>query len=209
MVVDPSDRLATSDILGDFSGTSLGGWVVNNAASSSVGGGALTVTSQNGTSNATQIDLTNIANGPDLDFGYFDYLQIRIQLPANYSKDVTFSFGTSTHTGFASDRVFTLPAGNLAKDGLMHAYRLDLGLVVWWRDNLHDLRIQPLGTTGANETASIAYVEVGDLPNDTYALNTDVNFDTANGVSLATANMQPQSISPCGGIPTTILADIR
>ncbi len=182
---DPADRLSSSRVLGDWNGDTLDGWTVNNAASSSVAAGVLTVTSQNGTSNAAQIDLRNISSGPNLDFGYFDFLQIRLQVPANFNQDVSFSFGTSTHTGFASDRVFTIQAANLAADGAMHTYRLDLGLVIWWRDNLNDLRIQPLGTMGANETASIDYVEVGDIPNDVLGLNTDLNF--ATGVTLATA----------------------
>ncbi len=67
----------------------------------------------------------------------------------------------------------------------MHVYRLDLGLVVWWRDTLTDFRVQPLGTTGANETASIDYVEVGDVPGDVLGLNTNLNY--APGVTSATA----------------------
>src|SRR5262245_43007219 len=58
VTLDPVDRLATSRILGEWATDgNFDGWIVNNAASSSVAGGTLTVTSQNGTSNATQIDL--------------------------------------------------------------------------------------------------------------------------------------------------------
>ena len=184
ITLDPSTRLATSDVLGEWNGSTQDGWTVNNAASTTVANGSITVTSQNGTANPTQLDLTNIAGGPDLDFGYFDYLQIRLQLPANYNKDLMFEFGTTTHPGFSTDREFIVQAANLAKDGAAHTYRLDLGLVVWWRDTLHDLRVQPLGTTGANETASIDYVEVGDLPGDVLQLNTDLNY--APGVTSAT-----------------------
>ena len=185
VTLDPSTRLATSDVLGEWNGATQDGWTVNNAASTTVANGSITVTSQNGTANPAQLDLTNIAGGPDLDFGYFDYLQIRLQLPANYNKDLMFEFGTTTHPGLSTDREFIVQAANLAKDGAVHTYRLDLGLVIWWRDTLHDLRVQPLGTTGANETASIDYVEVGDLPGDVLQLNTDLNY--APGVTSATA----------------------
>jgi carbonic anhydrase/acetyltransferase-like protein (isoleucine patch superfamily) len=185
VVLDPPTRLMNSRVLGEWNGTGLDGWSVSNAASSSVAGGVLTVTSQSNTSNPVRIDLTALSAGPDLNFGYFDYLQLRMQLPAGCDKDVTFSFGTSTRTGFASDRVFSIPAADLAKDGLWHTYRLDLGLVVWWRDTLRDLRIQPLGTTGAGETVAIDYVEVGDLPGDVLLVNTNLNY--APGVTAATA----------------------
>src|SRR5262249_23177208 len=113
------------------------------------------------------------------------FLQVRMQLPVGFNRDVTFSFGTTTRTGFAADRTFTLPAANIAKDGAMHEYRLDLGLVVFWRDTLRDLRIQPLGTIGASETVAIDYIEVGDLPGDVLGLNTNLNY--APGVTAATA----------------------
>ncbi|HEY7091492.1 MAG TPA: LamG-like jellyroll fold domain-containing protein [Tepidisphaeraceae bacterium] len=185
VVLDPPDRLATSRVLGAWDGATTDGWLVNNAQSSNVAGGTISLTSQNGTTNPLQIDLRNIASGPDLNFGYFDYLQLAMQFPANFNKDVTFQFGTSTHGGFASDRTFTITASQIAKDGAMHSYRLDLGLVVWWRDSLLDLRVQPLGTSGANETVAIDYVEVGDQPGDTLLLNTNLNY--ATGVTAATA----------------------
>ena len=149
--VDPADglRLAAADVLGEWSTAgNYDNWAVANAASSSVSGGLLTVTSQN-SANAVQISLTKISGGPSLDYGYFSYLQTRIQLPANFNQDLTISFGTSTHTGFSSDRQFTIPAAEAAKDGLFHVYRLDLGLQVWWKDTLNDLRLQFLGSTGA------------------------------------------------------------
>ena len=73
----------------------------------------------------------------------------------------------------------------MATDGNFHTYRLDLGLVVWWRDTLTDLRIQPLGTTGAGETASIDYVEAGDMPGDVLTVYT-TNLNMAPGVTAAT-----------------------
>ncbi len=103
-------------------------------------------------------------------------------MPANFNQDLTISFGTSTHTGFSSDRQFTIPAAEAAKDGLFHVYRLDLGLQVWWKDTLNDLRLQPLGSTGAAQTASIDYVEVGDVPNDVLSVYS-TNLNMAPGVT--------------------------
>jgi len=187
LTLDPANRLMNARVLGEWNTDGNSDlWQTNNVSSWTVSGGNLTLTSQNGTANPAQVDLRNIASGPNLDYAFFDYLQLRLQLPANYNKDLTFSFGTSTRTGFASDRVFTIPAASLATDGAFHTYRLDLGLVVWWRDNLNDLRIQPLGTTGANETATFDYVEVGDLPGDVLGLHTTLNF--APAVTIATAH---------------------
>ena len=194
VVVDPTDgqRPMNSKIYGEWSTAgNYDGWTVANAASSGVAGGILTVTSQSGTSNAVQVSLTNISNGAYLDYGYFDYLQIRLRLPVNYNKDVTFAFGTTVNPGFsinpgtASDRSFVIPTAQIAKDGNYHIYRIDLGLVIWWRDTLRDLQIRPLGTTGAGETVNIDYIEVGDMPNDVLtAYTTDLNM--ASGVTAST-----------------------
>ena len=106
VVVDPADGLRLVEqatVHGEWNTAgNFESWTVANAASSSVAGGSLTVTSQSGTSNPVQINLQSIASGPYLDYGYFDYLQIRLQVPINFNKDITFSFGTSTHTGFLS-----------------------------------------------------------------------------------------------------------
>ena len=49
-------------------------------------------------------------------------------------------------------------------DGQFHTYRADLGLVVHWRNDLNDLRLQPFGTTPTTgEELSIDYIEVGDV----------------------------------------------
>jgi autotransporter-associated beta strand protein len=183
--VDPASRLMNAIVLGEWNGATLDGWTVANAASSSVADGSLTVTSPSSSANPVQIDLRSISGGPYLDYGYFDYLQIRLRLPVGFDKDVTFSFGTTTKSGFADDRTFSIPGDQLVTDGQWHTYRLDLGLVVWWRDTLRDLRIQPLGDTGAGETVSIDYVEVGDLPGDVLtAYTADLNM--APGVTGST-----------------------
>src|SRR5262245_3445655 len=85
VTLDPADRLTTSNVLGEWSGTTQDGWVVNNSPNTIVAGGTITVSSANGTSGPTQLDLTNIAAGANLNLGYFDYLQFRMQLPASFN----------------------------------------------------------------------------------------------------------------------------
>jgi len=186
-VVDPADgeRLAHPVALGDWDTAGHSdGWTVTNSSRSAVSRGVLTATAL-ATGAALQIARQNIADGPDLDHGYFDFLQARLRLPAGFAKDVIFQFGTDTHPGFAADRSFTIPANRVAADGQWHTYRLDVGLEVWWRDTLHDLRIQPVGGLSAGETVQVDYVEVGDLPGDTLtAYTTDLNM--APGVTEAT-----------------------
>lgn len=186
-VVDPVDglRLTSPVVLGEWS--SSGGyetWTVANAAGSAVNDGVLTVIAT-AAGAPVQIARQNVDAGPDLDGGYFDYLQTRLKVPAGFAKDVIFSFGTDTRPGFAADRSFTIPSAQVAADGEWHTYRVDVGLEVWWRDTLNDLRIQPAGGLSAGEAVQVDYVEVGDLPGDTltpYA----AGLNMAPGVTEAT-----------------------
>ncbi len=133
------------------------GWTATNTANLTIAGGVLAADDNSTTANAT-LSLAALSGGPDLDLGFNDYFQIRMKLPSGSSGDVQFEFGTSVKTGFASDRVFTIPAADALRDGQFHTYRIDVGLVVWWRDSLRDLRITPIiNGTGHFE---IDYVEV-------------------------------------------------
>ncbi len=191
-VIDPGNRLV--DNSGDPAGQNpfrpgtwnndgnLDGWTTNNLTDIDVSGGSLTAT---GSANSPYIQLMNMSNGPDLDFGYFDFLQFRMKLPAGFNDDIKFYFGTSTQNGIdtGGDRTFSFPAEIVPDDGDWHTYRIDLGLVVWWRDTLDDIRIYPLGDSGNAQTFSIDYVEFGDLEGDVLLLNTNLNF--TNGETLA------------------------
>ena len=126
----------TAGNLEGWSGSSINGLVVANGTISGTGSAA-----------SPYIQKTAISNGPDLDLGFFDYLQIRLQVPASFNDDILFSFGTAVNPGLASNRVFRLSAAQVAKDGNWHTYRLDLGLVVWWRDTLRDLKSSRWATT--------------------------------------------------------------
>jgi hypothetical protein len=185
VTVDPTDRLSGSRVLGAWDAGTLDGWTVANAESSDVADGAITITSAASGVAQPQLDLRNIVSGPDLNFAYFDYLQLRVNVPAGFDRDLQFSFGTSTNPAFLATREFEIPASNLIADGQFHTYRADLGLVVYWRDALKDFRLQPFGTTvTTGESIAIDYVEVGDIPGDVLQFNTNINY--AAGVTAAT-----------------------
>jgi hypothetical protein len=174
VAIDPSDRLSGAAVLGEWATNgNFDGWTGTNVTVSTAAGGVLAVDGNSTTADAS-VSRTAIAGGPDLDLGFNDYLQIRLKVPASYTGDVKFEYGTTTNTGFAATRQFVLPAATIIKDGTFHTYRLDLGLEVFWRDTLCDFRITPLlATTGHFE---IDYVEVGDVAGTAPALNLGTNF---------------------------------
>ena len=173
VAVDPADRLAGT-VLGEWATDgNADGWAGTNVTGLAAAGGWLTGDDTSTTADAS-VSRTAIAGGPDLDLGFNDYLQLRLKLPASYTGDVKIEYGTTTNTGFAATRQFVLPAASIIKDVAFHTYRLDMGLEVFWRDTLRDLRITPvLAGTGHFE---IDYVEVGDVAGTAPALNTATNF---------------------------------
>jgi carbonic anhydrase/acetyltransferase-like protein (isoleucine patch superfamily) len=172
--VDPPDRLSGSAVLGEWTvDGDLQSWTGTNAAGLTALGGVMSADSNSASADAT-VELPAIGGGPDLDLGYNDYLQIRIKLPSGYTGDVMIKYGTTINPGFSATRQFVLPAASVIRDGAFHTYRLDLGLEVFWRDTLRDIRITPLiGSTGHFE---IDYVEVGDVAGTAPSLNVDTNF---------------------------------
>jgi hypothetical protein len=181
--LDPADRLMNKTVFGEWATPgNLDGWSGTNISGLTSTGGYITGT---GTASDPNIRKTGMS-APDLDFGYNDYLQIRIKVPASFDDDIIFQFGTSLHTGFSTSREFRIPDANIPKDGNWHSYRLDLGLVVWWRDTFRDMKIQPLGNSGNGQTFYIDYVEVGDYPGDVLSVNTNLNF--ADGENLGSCS---------------------
>ncbi|MFN7562244.1 MAG: LamG-like jellyroll fold domain-containing protein [Prosthecobacter sp.] len=174
VAVDPVDRLAGATVLGEWATDGAAeGWTGTNVTGLAAVGGSL-VGNDNSTTADASVSRTAIVGGPDLDLGFNDYLQLRLKLPASYLGDVRIEFGTSVNTGFASTRRFVLPTASIIKDGAFHTYRLDMGLEVFWRDTLRDMRVTPLlAGTGQFE---IDYVEVGDVAGTAPALNLDTNF---------------------------------
>ncbi|MEX1048913.1 MAG: LamG-like jellyroll fold domain-containing protein, partial [Akkermansiaceae bacterium] len=173
VAIDPPGRL-TGTVLGEWNADgNLENWSGTDGTNLAASGGVLTGSDTAPATDAA-MTLAPLAGGPDLDFGFVDFLQIRIKLPAAYTGDVRFDYGTSTRNGFNSARRFVIPSASIIKDGQFHTYRLDLGLEVFWRDALRDLRLTPiLGGTGAFE---IDYIEVGDIAGTAPALNLATNF---------------------------------
>jgi len=138
-------------------------WTTSGVTGGTVSGGLFSGTSS---STAPQITRTGISGGPDLDLAYNDYLDIRLQVPATFTGDIKINYGvtsagvTASKTGFAADRIVTIPNATIAKDGALHTYRVDMSLVPWWRGTLSDLRLD-IGTASGVAFA-LDFVRVGD-----------------------------------------------
>lgn len=182
--VDPADRLTGSTLLGEWATDGVvDGWSGTNVTSLVAAGGFLSGSAASITL-GTSISRGSLVNGPDLDLGFNDYLQIRLKLPASYVGDVKIEYGTSVNPGFAATRQFVIPAVSIVKDGAFHTYRLELGLEVFWRDALRDLRLTPL--VAAIGDFQIDYVEIGDVAGTAPTLNTVTNFKA--GLTAANTN---------------------
>jgi len=158
----------------------LEGWAASQT-SAGVSGGLLS-----GTASGTDasVSRSNFGSGPDLDLGWNDFVELRIQVPATYTNNIQIFYGTTYTPGFDGSRVLTIPASMVAKDGLMHTYRIDAGLEPQWRSTLRDLRIDPVDGTGSSGMAwAIDYLRVGDEPN-AVVYNAIVTYEMpANGGS--------------------------
>ncbi|MES2924632.1 MAG: LamG-like jellyroll fold domain-containing protein [Verrucomicrobiota bacterium] len=140
----------------------LEGWAVSQTTGSVAGG------SLSGTTTGTNptVSRSNFAGGPDLDLGWNDYLEVRMQVPASYTGAIQISYGTTYDNGFDASRVLTIPTSLIPKDGAFHSYRIEMGLVPLWRSTLRDLRIEPVDGAGSTGMAfAIDYLRVGDEPN--------------------------------------------
>ena len=136
------------------------GWTAVNATAS-VSGGTISATA---TAAGPSLRLSALSGGSDLDLGFNDFLDLRIRVPASYAGPIQIYYGTTSTTGFAGTRVITIPASRIPKDGAFHLYRVELGLEVYWRSTLRDLRVDLSGTSSAGATMDIDYLRVGDDP---------------------------------------------
>jgi len=166
------EALSAAPVVWDWTSGDLLGWSGSGISGLTATGGAVTGT---GTTASPYMEIAGIS-GPDLDFGFYDYLQLRLRLPNGFSGEVILRFGTSTEGGVTSaDREFRIPNARLINDGGWHTYRLDLGLIPRYRDQLTDLRVYPLGNQGSGATFEIDYIEIGDRPGDFLWVNTNVS----------------------------------
>ena len=166
----PSGVTVDVDPAGPLAGTWAAEWNTDGAreswagvnTSASVSGGVLS-----GVTSTTdgRVERTVNASGPELDFGFNDFLEFRLQVPAGYAGVVQIFYGTTLTTGFAATRQIDIPASLIPKDGAFHTYRLNLGLEVYWRGTLRDLRIDPVDGAGTSGMSfALDYVRVGDEP---------------------------------------------
>ena len=108
VAVDPPDRLAHAAVLGDWpTAGDLQGWVARGARAEAAEG-VVTVTA-NDAADAI-LEVASLANGPDLDLGFNDFLQLRIRVPADYSGEIRLAYGLSVKPGFGAERRLVIPA---------------------------------------------------------------------------------------------------
>jgi autotransporter-associated beta strand protein len=169
--VDPTTPLTGTYAVEWNTEGGLESWTTNQITSAAVSGGNLSGT----TSGTSPRVIRSNFSGPDLDLGFNDYLELRIQVPASHTGDIRISYGTTATIGFNAARVLEIPDALVPADGAFHTYRIDVGPEPWWRASLRDLRIEPSTTSG--QAFAIDYLRVGDLPGDVYLTNDEWNTD--------------------------------
>ena len=147
-------------------------WVTAQITGASVAGGLLAGTASGAD---PQVSLLGVTGGPDLELAFFDYLDVRLQVPAGFAGSIPIYYGTTNTPGISTARMFFIT--NVPTDGAFHVYRIFFGPEVYWRGNLSDLRIDPLGTNATvGQSFSIDYARLGDLTGDIYY----PSYDAAN-----------------------------
>jgi carbonic anhydrase/acetyltransferase-like protein (isoleucine patch superfamily) len=186
--VDPTILLSNYTSLGEWNTNgNFDHWTTTNVSGAAVSGGLLTGTSSGGD---PQLALLNLTNGPDLDLGFNDYIDIRLQVPAAFAGNALLYYGVTNTRGISSSRVFTILNSNIASDGVFHVYRVFIGPQAGWRGNLTDLRFDPLGAAVADGQAfAIDYIRVGDLAGDVYLPSYTANVPAPGNND--SANNQP------------------
>ena len=139
----------------------LEAWTATNATAAVAGG----ILSGVATTTDSSVRLNAFSGGPDLDLGDNDFLEVRMQVPASYAGAIQIFYGTTLTTGFSAARVITIPAATVPDDGAFHTYRIALGLELYWRSTLRDLRIDAVDGAGTGGMAfAIDYIRIGDEP---------------------------------------------
>ena len=187
IVVDPATPL-TGTFAAEWSSTGdFENWSRTQLAGAAVSGGVISATT-NGTD--PQLVRSSIASGPDLDLGFNDFLELRMQVPAGYVDDIQIYYGTTSATGFSADRLISIPNATIPKDGAFHTYRIDVGPEPWWRATLRDLRIDPGNLSGV--PFAVDYLRVGDEPNATvYQPRATIKCPAAGGATPSGAFFGP------------------
>lgn len=116
---------------------------------------AIVVDPATGLANRVCIGVGNdLEDGPDLDLGRNDSVDVTITAARGEARDVTLIYVCDGPSRPRSTRSFTIPEGTLVADGRPHVYRIDLGLEAWWRGRLSRLDVDP--------PAMVSGVTIGD-----------------------------------------------
>jgi len=182
VVVDPNVALTNFWSGGEWkTDGNFDGWTTTQIGDATVAGGLLTGTASGSN---PQVSLLEFDGGPDLELAFYDYLDVRLQVPAGFMGNIPIYFGTTNTPGISAARMVTINNTNIPADGAFHVYRVFFGPEVYWRGNLSDLRIDPLGGSATvGQTFTLDYVRLGDLAGDIYY----PSYDAAN-IPAAGAN---------------------
>jgi carbonic anhydrase/acetyltransferase-like protein (isoleucine patch superfamily) len=188
LTVDPvSPALTNYTSLGEWNTNgNFDGWTTVQVSNTVISGGVLTSTASG---KEPQLILTVSGVPPDLDLAFNDYIDVRLQVPAGFTGNISLYYGTTftPEINTASPRVFTIPNAAIPPDGAFHVYRIFIGPQVYWRSSLTDVQLDPLGNSAAaGQTFAVDYIRVGDLAGDVYYPRYSANCpgpgtnDTAN-----------------------------
>ena len=143
--------------------------VVSTAVTATrVAGGEFQLPNQSGAGSAVG------SEHPDLDLGYFNYVEVCIKVPQLFTGDIQLNYrctGPGSNGAPESDGTVTIPNSMIPSDGAVHSYRIDMGLQPYWRGRLTGLSLK--ATAGALDLTD-ATINIGDLPGDTYAANREL-----------------------------------
>ncbi len=179
ITVDPvTPALTNSTGLGEWNTDGdFESWTTTSVTSASVAGGTLSGT---GSADTAQISKLSFAGGPDLDLGFNDFLDLRIQVSASFTGAVSIYYGSTNTTGINALRVVNIPNDSIVKDGAPHLYRVEMGLEAPWRGNLTDLRLELSSALGV--AFAIDYLRVGDIAGDVYSTRISANCPATGGI---------------------------
>ncbi|MES2476602.1 MAG: LamG-like jellyroll fold domain-containing protein [Verrucomicrobiota bacterium] len=187
VLIDPPISQTNATGMGEWNTDgNLESWTTGGASGVAVSAGTLSGT---GSAATVQVSKTGIVGGPDLDLGFNDLLDLRLQVPATFAGDIRIYHGTSFATGIHAGRMLVIPNTNIPKDGLPHLYRFDLGLEVPWRGNLTDLRVELTNASGV--AFAVDYLRVGNLAGEIYQPRITVECPVAGGTTPPGATTGP------------------
>jgi carbonic anhydrase/acetyltransferase-like protein (isoleucine patch superfamily) len=211
VTTDPTVALTNYTGLGEWNTNgNYESWTLQGSSAASVTGGLLS-----GTASTTNplVQLTGLStHGPDLDLAFNDYLDVRLQVPTAFGGSVRVYFGATNNytytanatTGFNTNRSLSFTP---ATDGAFHVYRIFFGPHAYWRGNLSDVRIDPLGNAATvGQAFALDYVRVGDLTGDIYVPSVSSSAPAAgvnNGNGFPVIEMNSKHFRFCWDVSVT------